>query len=196
MNSRLRSLLAASAAVFVSTALSFAGSGSVGGDVTPINHLTESFKSDLTIGTSTPGNDNSGTDVTIFEGQIDNNDENGWRLTVESANEGKLLRGTGGAGREIAYTNIKLVRTSAASTLGTGLIDPHNTTRNIATGADAGDIAGTTVFNTGESVDEPGTATDATAGYTFKLVISWSNDPSLLSGSYSDTLTVSLDNDS
>jgi hypothetical protein len=42
----------------------------------------------------------------------------------------------------------------------------------------------------------PGTATDATEGYTFALKISWSSDTSLLSGTYSDTLTLTLANDS
>ena len=193
MNLRLRSLLAALAALLTA---SHALAGTVGGSVTAINTLTQNFVSNLTIGTSTPGNDNSQTDTTVVSGQIDNNNDAGWKLTVVSTNLGKLLKGAGGAGREIAYTNIKFVRTSGASTLGAGLTDPHNTVRNIATGADAGDVAGTTVFNTGTAVGVPGTATDATEGYTYALQISWSSDTSLLAGTYSDTVTLTLANDS
>jgi hypothetical protein len=194
MKSRLRILLALAGATLAGT---LATAGTVGGSVTPINSLSnENYVSNLTIGTSTPGNNNAQTDTTIVTGQIDNNDENGWKLTVVSANLGKLKKGSGGAGREIAYTNIKFVRTSGASTLGAGLTDPHNTVRNIATGEDAGDVAGTTVFNTGTAYGVPGTATDATEGYTFALKISWSSDTSLLSGTYSDTLTLTLANDS
>lgn len=193
MKHRFRSCLAALAAFLGSTA---AYAGIVGGSVTPINTLAESYVSNLTIGTSTPGNNNGQTDATIVSGQIDNNNDTGWKLTVVSSNLGKLKKGSGGAGREIPYTNIKFVRTSAASTLGAGLTDPHNTTRNIATGADAGDVAGTTVFNTGTAYGVPGTATDATEGYTFELRISWSSDTSLLAGTYTDTLTLTLANDS
>lgn len=193
MNLRSRSVLAALAALLTATA---ASAGTVGGSVTAINTLTENFVSNITIGTSTPGNNNAQTDTTIVSGQIDNNNDAGWKLTIVSANAGKLMKGAGGAGRQITYTNVKFVRTSGAGTLGAGLTDPHDTVRNIATGANAGDVAGTTVFNTGSAYGVPGTATDATEAYTYALRISWSSDTSLLAGTYSDTITLTLANDS
>lgn len=194
MTPNARQFLAAFAALLAAPTLVLAGT--VGGSVTPINNLTETYTSNITIGTSTPGNNNGQTDTTIVSGVIDNNSDTGWKLTVVSANLGKLFKGAGGAGREITYTNVKLVRTSAANTLGAGLTDPHNTSKNIATGAGAGDVAGTTIFNTGTAVGSPGTATDATEGYAYALRISWSSDTSLLAGTYSDTITLTLANDS
>jgi hypothetical protein len=193
MNTRLtmQRVLAASAAFLLGGATVFAGT--VGGSVTAINTLAENYVSNITIGSSTPGS-NAQTDTTVVSGTIDNNNDAGWKLTVVSANVGKLKRGAGGAGREILYTNVKFVKTGG--TLGAGLTDPHNVTRNIVTGADAGDVAGTTVFNTGATVGAPGTATTATVAYAYALRISWSSDTTLLSGSYSDTITLTLANDS
>jgi hypothetical protein len=167
--------------------------GTVGGSVTAINQLVENDVSSITIGSSTPGA-NGQTDTTIVTGTIDNNDAAGWKLTIVSANTGKLKKGAGGAGREILYTNIKFVKTGG--TLGAGLTDPDGSSKNIVTGASGGGTAGTTIFNTGSAVGTPGTATTATVGYAYALKISWSSDTSLLSGSYTDSLTLTLANDS
>lgn len=165
--------------------------GTVGGSVDPINTLVENDVSSITIvGAS------GQTDTTIVTGTIDNNFDGGWKLTVTSANVGKLTRGggAGGAGREILYTNVKFVKT--AGTLGAGLTDPHDSNKNIVTGASGGGVAGTTIFNTGSAVGVPGTATTATVAYAYALRISWAADTSLLSGTYSDSVTLTLANDS
>lgn len=164
--------------------------GPIGGDVDPINTLTsENYVTNLDIVGA------SGlADVVIASGTINNNDENGWDLTVTSLNAGKLQRGAGGAGRELAYNNITFVGTGG--TLGAGLTDPNNTTRNVATGTGAGDVIGTTHFFTHTQFTGNGTATSATVGYTFELRISAAANTSLLSGNYTDTITLTLNNDS
>lgn len=162
----------------------------IGGEVDPINTLTSAtYITNLDIVAA------SGlTDVVIVTGTINNNDERGWDLTVTSANAGKLQKGTGGAGRELAYNNITFVGTGG--TLGAGLTNPSNTTRNIATGAGAGDIVGSTHFFTHTQFTGTGTATSATTDYTFELRISAPANTSLLSGSYTDNITLTLNNDS
>lgn len=161
----------------------------IGGNVDEINTLTAlTFVTNLDIVSA------SGlTDAVVVSGTINNNDESGWDLTVASANSGVLLRGAGGPGRQIAYNNITFAGTGG--TLGAGLQDP-STTRNIATGAGAGDVAGTTHFFTHTQQTGTGTATSATVNYNFELRISAAADTSLLSGSYTDTITLTLNNDS
>lgn len=162
--------------------------GVVGGAVPPINTLTQTPISNITIVAAT-----GQTDTTIASGTIDNNNPGGWKLTVASANAGKLIKTTGGgAGREILYTNVKLITTGG--TLGAGLTAPTST-KNIVTGVSGGAVAGSTIFNTGSAVGTPGTATTATVGYAYSLLISWSADTSLLAGSYQDTITLTLAND-
>ncbi|MFC5499011.1 hypothetical protein ACFPOE_15800 [Caenimonas terrae] len=181
----------------LAAALALAGSGAmagtVGGSVAPINTLVENDTTGITIVGAT-----GQTDTTIVTGTIDNNSESGWKLTVTSANTGKLVRTSGsggpGAGREILYTNVKFVKTGG--TLGAGLTDPNGSSKNIVTGTLGGGVAGTTIFNTGSAVGTPGTATTATVGYAYALKISWSADTSLLSGTYSDSLTLTLADDS
>lgn len=167
--------------------------GTVGGSVSPINTLVENDVSSITIVAAT-----AQTDTTIVTGTIDNNYEHGWKLTVASGNTGKLVRTSGsggpGAGREILYTNVKFVKTGG--TLGAGLTDPNGSSKDIVTGISGGGVAGTTIFNTGTAVGTVGTATTATVGYAYALKISWSADTSLLSGTYSDSLTLTLANDS
>lgn len=162
----------------------------VGGVVGPINTLTSvTYVTNLEIVAA------SGlTNAVIVSGTINNNDESGWDLTVTSANAGKLQRGAGGAGRELVYNNITLVGTGG--TLGAGLTNPSNTTRNVATGAGAGDVVGTTHFFTHTQLAGTGTATAATVDYTFELRISAPANTSLLSGTYTDTITLTLNNDS
>jgi len=194
MNTRLnaRYVLAVTAALLLATTAALAGT--VGGSVTAINELaTPTFANAIVIGASTPGA-NGQTDTIIVSSVIDNNSDTGWKLTITSTGLGKLKKGAGGAGRQITYTNIKLVTTGG--TLGAGLTDPSGTSKNIATGGGAGGVAGTTVFNTGSAFGVPGTATTATAAYAFDLKISWASDTTLLAGTYSDTITLLLANDS
>ena len=193
MNNRfkLRLLSAATAALLGSTIPVWAGT--VGGSVTAINTLAENDHNAITIGSSTPGADNSQSNTTVVDGTIDNNSDTGWKLTIVSANVGKLKKGSGGAGREILYTNITFAKTGG--TLGAGLVDPDGTSKNIVTGASGGGTPGTTIFNTGSAVGTHGTATTATEGYAYALKISWSSDTSLLAGTYSDSLTLTLAND-
>jgi hypothetical protein len=182
----------------VISALAFGGvtsalAGTVGGSVSPINTLVETDVSNITVVAAV-----GQTDTTIVTGTIDNNNDGGWMLTIVSTNVGKLKRtsGTGfnGTGSQVLYTNIKFVKTGG--TLGAGLTDPDGTSKNIVTGASGGGVAGTTIFNTGSAVHTPGTATTATVAYAYALKISWSADTTLLSGTYSDTLTLTLANDS
>ena len=168
--------------------------GTVGGSLTPINTLVENDHNSITIGSSTAGADNSQTDTIVVDGTIDNNSDTGWKLTVVSTNVGKLKKGSGGAGREILYTNVKFDATGAG-TLGAGLTAP-NQNKNIVTGnGDTGASAGTIIFNTGSAVGTHGTATTATVAYAYALKVSWSSDLTLLAGSYSDTLSLTLAND-
>jgi hypothetical protein len=161
----------------------------VGGDVDPINTLTSvSYVTNIDIVGA-----NGLSSVALVSGTINNNDANGWDLTVTSANLGILKKGTGGAGRQLTYTNVVFAATGG--TLGAGLTSPAGT-RNIATGAGAGDVAGTTHFYTHTTFAGNGTATAATANYTFELRISAAADATLLSGSYSDDITLQLNNDS
>jgi len=160
----------------------------VGGVVEGINTLTS-----LTYVTNLDIEPTGLTDVVIVSGTINNNDEHGWDLMVTSTNLGKLQKGTGGAGREIAYNNITFVGTGG--TLGDGLNNP-STTRNIATGAGAGSVVGTTHFFTHTQFLGSGTATSATTNYTFELRITLPANTSLLSGSYTDDIELTLSNDS
>ena len=162
----------------------------VGGVVDSINTLTSvTYVTNLDIVAA------SGlTDAVIVSGTINNNDEHGWDLTVTSANAGKLQKDTGGAGRELVYNNITFAGTGG--TLGAGLTNPNNTSKNVATGAGAGDVVGTTHFFTHSQFAGTGTATAATVDYTFELRISAPANTSLLSGTYTDTITLTLNNDS
>lgn len=162
----------------------------VGGDVDPISTLSSvNYVTNLDIVAASGLNN-----AVIVSGTINNNDENGWDLVVTSANAGKLQRGAGGAGRELVYTNITLV--NSGGTLGVGLTNPSNTTRNVATGAGAGDVIGTTHFFTHTQFAGTGAAQSATVDYTFELRISAPANTSLLSGIYTDTITLTLNNDS
>jgi hypothetical protein len=169
--------------------------GTVGGSVVPINTLTQTDSAAITIGSSTAGAANGQTGTTIVSGQIDNNSESGWKLTVASSNIGKLVRGSGGAGQEILYTNVSFSATSG--TLGAGLTAPAQT-KNIVTGADGGATAGTTYFATRLTAASTavGEATTGSVAYGYALKISWASDLALLSGSYTDTITLTLANDS
>jgi hypothetical protein len=182
------SLQLAVAAALAAASPAFAGT--VGGTVGAINTLVDLYINNIVIDPTVPV-----TDEPIVVGTIDNNSDTGWSLTVTSANVGKLTRGggAGGAGNQILYTNIKLVQTGG--TLGAGLTNPNGTTRNIVTGASGGGTPGTTIFNTGTAVGTPGTATTATVNYGYSLRISWSADTSLLSGAYTDVITLVLAND-
>lgn len=181
-------------AAFVLGGVTSALAGTIGGNVTPINTLVQNDVSTITIGSTTAGASNGQTDTVIVTGTIDNNNEAGWKLTVASTNVGKLKRGSGGAGREILYTNVKLVTTGG--TLGAGLVPPIGS-KNLVTGAGAGTVAvpGTAIFNTGTAVGTVGTATTATVAYAYALQISWASDLTLLAGSYTDTITLNLAND-
>jgi hypothetical protein len=181
--------------VLTLTGASPALAGNVGGSVVPINTLTQTYNDAITIGTSTAGAANGQTSTTIVSGQIDNNSQDGWKLTVASGNNGKLVRGNGGAGQEILYTNVSFDTTGG--TLGAGLTAPVQT-KNIVTGADGGDITGTTYFATRSSPESStvGEATSASVAYGYALNISWASDLTLLSGSYADTITLTLADDS
>jgi hypothetical protein len=194
---KLAAVISALALGSVTSALA----GTVGGSVTPINTLAQTPYAAITIGSSTPGASNALSDVTVVDGTIDNNSDTGWRLTIVSANAGKLIRvgSSGGAGNEILYTNIHFAKTGG--TLGAGLTDPSVTlsgTKSIVTGVSGGGTPGTTIFNTGTAVGTPGTATTATVAYAYALKISTSTDSTLLGSAttkFTDTLTVSLAND-
>jgi hypothetical protein len=161
----------------------------VEGQVEPVNTLTsETYTADIDGATSL---DTGGTDVMIASGTINNNYENGWKLTVTSTRNGKLVR-TGvsnGDGTdtpdEIVYTNIKFVKT--AGTLGSDLTDPHNSAKDIT--------SGTCAFSTG--VIGSSAATTATVDYDFELQITYAADDSLLQGTYDDTIgmTLTVDDD-
>ncbi len=173
----------------VSTALA----GTVGGSVTAINTISQTDAAAITIGSSSAGAANGQTDTTIVSGQLDNNNSAGWRMKVVSTNTGKLLKGSGGAGREILYTNVKFVKTGGD--LGAGLSNPHNQDKNIVTGASGGGTAGTTNFSTGASLSALGTATTGTVALLYALKITWASDLALLAGTYSDTITLTFAND-
>ncbi len=187
-------LAIASALVFggVSTALA----GTVGGSVTAINSFTESFGNSITVGSSTAGASNAQTDTDIVTGQIDNNNTGGWKLKVTSANRGRLtISGTGSApGREILYTSVKLFKTGG--TLGAGLTDPGNGSTGVAKNIVTPLAADGVIFNTGSAVGTPGTATTATVAYAYALRITWASDLTALAGTYSDTIVLTLANDS
>jgi hypothetical protein len=103
----------------------------------------------------------------------------GWNLAVSSTNKGLLMRGAGGAGNQIDYGTIKLLKTGGV--LGNGLTDPSGSDQSVSTGS--------TTFITTTA------ATSATVGYAYDLQISWSADTSLLAGSYTDVITVVLSTD-
>ena len=115
----------------------------------------------------------------------------GWLTT--SANNGTLRRTTGTGDNEdsrVTYTNVKLFKTGG--TLGLGLTDPANGGTGVAKNITSGSV----IFNTGSAVGSPGTATTATVAYAYALKISYSANTALLSGTYSDTITLTLANDS
>jgi len=192
---KLAAVISALALGGVTSALAQSQGGTVGGSVVAINTLATTFSSGISIGSATPNTANGRTDVEVVHGTIDNNSVMGWRLTVHSDNIGKLKRGSGGAGQEILYTSVKFHQTGG--TLGTDLTNPSDTSKSIVTGVNGGDVAGTTFFSTGTAPSGPhGTASTATQAYAFQLLITWSSDLTLLAGTYSDTLTLTLADDS
>ncbi len=158
--------------------------GLVEGEVDPINTISAEnyMSSDFSGATSL---DAGGTDVKVADFTLSDNHQNGWKLTITSANSGKLIRAdtiTVGDGTsvhsEILYSSVKLVKTGG--TLGAALTDPDGSSKAITTG--------TAIFDTGTA----STATTATVAYAANLVISWAADSTLLQGKYRDTLTMSL----
>ena len=159
---------------FAVTAFS-AMAGTISADVDAVNTLSsESYFTDVTGATSA---DAGATDVKVASGVINDNHEEGWKLTVTSANSGVLIRNSGEADT-IDYTNIKFVKTGG--TLGTSLTDPDGTSKSVATGS--------CVFDSGTA----SAASTATEDYAFELQISWSADSTLLTGTYEDTVTMTL----
>jgi len=155
------------------SALAASGGGTVGGAIAEINTLTSTPVSSIVVVAAT-----GQTDTIIVSGTINNNMEAGWNLTVASANNGYLYRGDGGAGNQILYTNVKMVETGG--TLGTGLAFDGS---NQPVTADSATFSSTT------------DATSATVDYDFDLKISWDSDVSLLEGTYSDSITLTLSTD-
>lgn len=154
--------------------------GAIGGSVP----LTQSVTF-VEVATSTPITVNTGyTDRMVASGLVNSNSAEGWKVTFTSANNGKLKRtgSSGGAGSEILYTNIHFVKTGG--TLGSGLTAPDNTTKDITTGTAVVDTGGAAVL-----------ATTATADYAYDLKITFSADPSLLAGTYTDTVTATIAED-
>lgn len=158
----------------------------IGGSVTALNELDVQYVSNLTVGPAAL------TDVAIVTGTITNNDDRGWKLRVTSGNQGVLKRGTGvqGAGRQVAYNNITFVSTGDG-TLGAGLTAPSGA-KNMSTENVGG--LGTTEFRVGGTAGAV-KATSATVDYGFRLEITVPADTSLLSGSYTDNITLLLLND-
>lgn len=187
-----RYLLAVTTALLIGTTSAFAGT--VGGDIDPINtvSINDVANIDIVAGTGQ-------TNTIITSGVIANNSELGWRLLVVSANQGTLRRTSGSgdnAASRITYTNVNFFATGAG-TLGAGLTSPVGT-HNIATGASYGDVAGTTSFNTGTAYHtlNVAAATTATVAYGYQLRISWSPNTAALSGTYTDTITLTMSDDS
>ncbi len=151
--------------------------GTVGGDVAGINTLVQNDVADLTfVGAS------GGSAITVVSGTIANNSATGWNLKVVSGNSGKLVKTTGGgAGREILYTNITFVATGGV--LGATLTAPSGA-QDVTVGA-----AGVT-FGTGAGV-----ATSATTAYAYDLRITWAANTTVLSGRYTDSITLTLADD-
>lgn len=191
MNTRLnaRYVLAVTTALLLGTTSSLADT--VGGSVTAILELVKNPVSNITIGSSTPGASNAQTDTTIVSGTIDTNYDRGWKLTVTSANGGKLFKGAGGAGRQITYTNVKFV--SGSGTLGAGLTDPSTVAGGVLSVATVPAVFDTRTTGSGGAL---ATATTATVAFAYSLKISWSSDLTLLAGTYTDTITLDLENDS
>ncbi len=199
MQSNIRSgLLAAVITGGLALSVTSAWAGTVGGSVPAILTLGQTDLASISfVGAS------GGTNTPIVTGTIDNNAVNGWKLTVASANSGILfLAGTSGAGREIVYTNVKFVKTGG--TLGTGLTDPHNQVKNVAT-------TGSVIFNTRSTIAHAhdavtnhdafsefhlGVATTATVAYAYSLQITWTANTTVMSGDYTDSITLTLANDS
>jgi hypothetical protein len=125
---------------------------------------------------------NTTTDAVIATGVINDNSPKGWILNVKSQNLGKLIMP--GTLREILYSTVKLVKTGG--TLGTGL----------SLSAVIGDDGLSVTNAAGCDFNPSGTATTtATENYAFNLDISWVGDSSLPAGTYSDTITVTLTED-
>jgi hypothetical protein len=176
-----RVLQIAAAAALASGSSAYAAdtaTGTVGGTVQPINSVTATFTDPASV--TIPS---AGSDVNIVTGTIDNNSITGWKLTVTSGNLGKLLR-TGGGG-QIVYTNVAF--TGGGGTLGAGLTAPSGAKPVDAVPA---------IFNTGTAVGTPGTATTATVGYGYTLSITVPAATSRIAGTYTDTITVTVANDS
>jgi hypothetical protein len=179
--------------LFALAALALAGAahaqnsvqGGPGGSVPPINTLTNTggFVTSLSLATSA-------STQAIYTGRIDNNFDKGWKLSVHSANAGKFYRTgspSGGAGRELAYTNVTFVPTGG--TLGSGLTAPTgaHATQSVVTDA---------LFTTrGANQGVLPTATSATVAYTFSLQVGWSANTALLAGTYTDDITLTLNDD-
>jgi hypothetical protein len=161
------------ATLCVITPASYAASGVIGGAVAPFNEMTDNlFFNNIMIDPTT-----TMTDVVVASGLINNNNDKGWELQVASANAGILKRGLGGTSRQINYQNIKLVKVGGI--LGTNLTDPNGSVKSLSSGG--------AVFGTGAALGISGTL-----NYSYELQVDLPADPSLLSGQYTDTLTLTL----
>jgi hypothetical protein len=161
------------ATVLAGSQLAYADSGVIGGYVMPFSEMTDNqFFSNNIIDPTTTTND-----MIIASAMINNNNEKGWQLQLTSANGGILKRGMGGAGRQINYQNIQLVKTSGS--LGGNLTDPSGSSKSVSSGS--------AVFDTGAAL-----ATSSTVNYRFDLTVDLPIDQTLLEGFYKDTLTLTL----
>ncbi|MDO8806057.1 MAG: hypothetical protein Q7R35_16695 [Elusimicrobiota bacterium] len=155
--------------------------GSIGGVVDPISTLTsETYFADVSGGASADGVVSNAKIASVV---VDNNNEAGWKLTVTSANNGSLKNTVAVSSPTIAYSNIKLVKTGGV--LGAGLADPNNASQAVTSGS--------TIFQTSPGAQ---VASTATVAYALELQISWSANTALLSGTYSDTITMTLASES
>ena len=133
-----------------------------------IHTLDYTVANDINIVTDSPQ-----TNQTLVSGTINSNRPGGWILLVFSGNLGKLKRLAGGPASEITYTNIKLVHTGGA--MGATMINPSGVETSVGYGGG--------MFYTGA-------ATTATVDYQFQLQIGWEADTSLLTGHYTDTISL------
>jgi hypothetical protein len=133
----------------------------------------EQFFADVSGG---PNANLGATDVKIASGVVNSDAGTPWKLTITSANNGKLIR-TAAPPIEIPYINITLVKTGGA--LGQGLTDPSGAIQSIAGGA--------CEFTTG--AQQAGTAT---VDYAFELRIAWPANDTLVAGVYADTIVMTF----
>jgi len=172
----LKVTLAVFAVLGLTSSFAFAASDTISGTVGVVNTITIVENAGVLGDLGTAGN----TDVEVADITINNNDPDGFIVTIAGA--GKLIRAA------TPGTNLgDFINYTMGLTAGSGILGVTEPT--LPSGVDLGAGDSVTTFDGGA-----GSPTQATSSKIYKMTFTTSAKPTLLNGTFSDTITVTIAN--